>query len=153
MLSIYDRRREERIEEYPRGIGRDYVTAETDGSTVPVVVTDKNAEDQRKGKKTFGKRHVRALRMPPEKRRLNSVWNFRKALTRREKIFSTAPLGRGSVLIRICIPWVTEHRGSADKQENSSARGGITLSIFIMFVNIRRLPHRHAPVKMRKIHG
>lgn len=52
---IYDRRREERIEEYPKVSGRDYVIAETDGSMVPVVVTDKNAEDQRKGKKNIWK--------------------------------------------------------------------------------------------------
>jgi hypothetical protein len=48
---IHERRQQERIEEYPTEIGRDYVIAETDGSMVPIVVTDENAEDRRKGKK------------------------------------------------------------------------------------------------------
>jgi hypothetical protein len=52
---IYDRRREERIEEYPSVTGRDFVIAETDGSMVPVVVTDENAEDRRRGKKYLWK--------------------------------------------------------------------------------------------------
>ncbi|MCI5194455.1 MAG: hypothetical protein D3915_15240 [Candidatus Electrothrix sp. AU1_5] len=50
-VEIYDRRRAERIEEQPAVTGRDCVIAETDGSMVPIVVTDKNAEDRRKGKK------------------------------------------------------------------------------------------------------
>lgn len=52
---IYERRRRERIEEYPVVKGRDYVIAETDGSMVPVVVTDEDAEDRRKGKKYLWK--------------------------------------------------------------------------------------------------
>jgi hypothetical protein len=48
---VHERRRQERIEEYPTVTGRDCVIAETDGSMVPIVVTDKNAEDRRKGKK------------------------------------------------------------------------------------------------------
>ena len=47
---IYERRRRERIEEYPSVMGQDYVIAETDGSMVPIVLTDENAEDRRKGK-------------------------------------------------------------------------------------------------------
>ncbi len=52
---VDERRRQERIEAYPDVPGRDYVIAETDGSMVPVVVTDKNAEDRRKGKKYLWK--------------------------------------------------------------------------------------------------
>lgn len=52
---IHDRRREERIEKYPTVTGRDYVIAETDGCLVPIVVTDKNAEDRRKGKEHIWK--------------------------------------------------------------------------------------------------
>ena len=52
---IHERRRQERIEAYPDVPGRDYVIAGTDGSMVPVVVTDKNAEDRRKGKKYLWK--------------------------------------------------------------------------------------------------
>lgn len=52
---IYERRRRERIEEYPGVKGRDYVIAETDGSMVPIVVTDENAEDRRKDKKYLWK--------------------------------------------------------------------------------------------------
>ena len=52
---IHERRRQERIEEYPAVRGRDCVIAETDGSMVPVVMTDRNAEDLRKGKKYLWK--------------------------------------------------------------------------------------------------
>ena len=52
---IHEKRRQERIEEYPCVTGRDYVIAETDGSMVPIVITDKNAEDRRKGKKYLWK--------------------------------------------------------------------------------------------------
>ncbi|WYD81752.1 MAG: ISKra4 family transposase [Candidatus Electrothrix gigas] len=52
---IYDRRKAERIEEQPAVTGRYCVIAETDGSMVPIVVTDKNAEDRRKGKKYLWK--------------------------------------------------------------------------------------------------
>jgi hypothetical protein len=52
---ICERRSRERIEEYPGVPGRDCVIAETDGSMVPVVVTDKNAEDRRKGKEYLWK--------------------------------------------------------------------------------------------------
>jgi hypothetical protein len=52
---IYDRRRDERIEKYPTVTGRDCVIAETDGSMVPIVVTDENAKDRRKGKKNIWK--------------------------------------------------------------------------------------------------
>ena len=45
----------ERIEEYPAVTGRDCVIAETDGSMVPIVVTDENAEDRRKNKKYLWK--------------------------------------------------------------------------------------------------
>lgn len=44
----------ENIEAYPSEAGREYVIAETDGSMVPIVETDEEAEDKRKGKK-----HVR----------------------------------------------------------------------------------------------
>ncbi len=47
MLNIYDKRREKRIEKYPTLTGRDCVIAETDGSMVPIVVTDENAKDRR----------------------------------------------------------------------------------------------------------
>ena len=49
--AVHERRRRERIEEYPGAAGRDCVIAETDGSMAPVVVTDKNAGDRRRGKK------------------------------------------------------------------------------------------------------
>jgi len=52
---VYERRRQERVEEYPSVTGRDYVIAETDGSMVPIVLTDKNAEDRRKGKENVWK--------------------------------------------------------------------------------------------------
>ena len=52
---IYERRRQERIEEYPSVSGKDFVIAEMDGSMVPVVVTDGNVEDRRKGKKYIWK--------------------------------------------------------------------------------------------------
>ena len=48
---IHEKRKQERIEEYPSEAGRDYVIAETDGSMAPIVVTDENAEDRRKEKK------------------------------------------------------------------------------------------------------
>ncbi len=52
---IYNRRRSERIEKRPTGTGRNCVIAETDGSLVPIIVPDKNAEDRRKGKGHFWK--------------------------------------------------------------------------------------------------
>lgn len=52
---IHERRLQERIEEYPTVKGRDCVIAETDGSMVPIVVTDENAEDRRKNKKYLWK--------------------------------------------------------------------------------------------------
>lgn len=41
----------ERIEAYPSETGQEYVIAETDGSMVPIVEIDEEAEDKRKGKK------------------------------------------------------------------------------------------------------
>ena len=62
---VYERRLRERIEEYPDVPGRDYVIAETDGSMVPIVVTDKNVEDSRKGKKIFMERSAPEHRACP----------------------------------------------------------------------------------------
>ena len=53
--NIHERRLQERIEEYPAVTGRDYVIVEMDGSMVPIVVTDENAEDRRKNKKYLWK--------------------------------------------------------------------------------------------------
>lgn len=44
---IHEKRKQERIEEYPSEAGRDYVIAETDGSMVPIVVTDENAHGKK----------------------------------------------------------------------------------------------------------
>jgi len=52
---IHERRLLERIEEHPNITGRDCVIAEMDGSMVPIVVTDENAEDRRKNKKYLWK--------------------------------------------------------------------------------------------------
>jgi hypothetical protein len=52
---IYDKRRSERIEKYPTGTGQNCVITETDGSLVPIMVPDENAEDRRKGKGHFWK--------------------------------------------------------------------------------------------------
>lgn len=59
----------ERIEAYPSEAGQEYVIAETDGSMVPIVEIDENAEDtcaelvevSAKGKNTHGKRRVCVL--------------------------------------------------------------------------------------------
>lgn len=52
---VYAGRRRERLEECPSVTGRDYVIAETDGSMVPIVVTDENTEDRRGGKQYIWK--------------------------------------------------------------------------------------------------
>ncbi|MCI5225419.1 MAG: hypothetical protein D3918_01875, partial [Candidatus Electrothrix sp. AX2] len=56
-----------------------------------------------KARNIHGKRHACALRTSLVKRRLNSKRNFRKVSMKWERIFLTVPVGRDSVLGRICI--------------------------------------------------
>jgi len=99
---IYDRRRQERIEEYPTVTGRDYVIAETDGSMVPIVVTDKNAEDRRKSKKYIWKEARLSIAHVPGETTLRFGVEFQENVDEAGRIFfdcaCRAGFGRGTYL-------------------------------------------------------
>ena len=84
---MYERRRQERIEEYPDVPGRDHVIAETDGSMVPIVVTDKNVEDSRKGKKYLWKEARPSIAHLPGDTTLRFGAEFQEGIDEAGKIF------------------------------------------------------------------
>ncbi len=99
---IYARRRQERIEEYPSVKGCDYVIAETDGSMVPVVVTDENAEDRRKGKQYIWKEARLSIAHVPGETTLKFGVEFQEGVDEAGKEFfdcaCRAGFGRGTYL-------------------------------------------------------
>lgn len=84
---VHERRRQERIEEYPAVPGRDCVIAETDGSMIPIVVTDRNAEDQRKDKEYVWKEARLSIAHVPGDTTLKFGVEFREGVEEAGKEF------------------------------------------------------------------
>lgn len=109
---IHDRRREGRIEKHPTVTGRDCVIAETDGSLIPIVVTDKNVEDRRKGKKHSWKEARLSIAHVPGETTLKFGVEFRESVDEAGKdIFDCAcraGFGRGTYLHAVGdgAPWI-----------------------------------------------
>lgn len=99
---IHERRLQERVEEYPTVTGRDYVIVETDGSMVPIVVTDKNAEDRRKGKKHTWKEARLSIAHVPGDTTLKFGVEFQESVDEAGKVLfdcaCRAGFGRGTYL-------------------------------------------------------
>jgi hypothetical protein len=110
---IHERRLQERIEEYPTVTGRDCVIAETDGSMVPVVVTDENAEDRRKGKNYFWKEARLCFAHLPGETTLKFGAEFQEGIDEAGKnLFDSAcraGFGRGTYLHSVGdgAPWIS----------------------------------------------
>jgi hypothetical protein len=109
---IYDKRRAKRIEKHPAITGRDCVIAETDGCLVPIVVTDKNAKDQRKGKEHIWKEARLSMAHVPGETTLKFGVEFQESVDEAGKdIFDCAcraGLGLGTYLHGVGdgAPWI-----------------------------------------------
>lgn len=99
---VHKKRLRERIEDYPSVTGRDCVIAETDGSMVPIVVTDKNAEDRRKGKTHTWKEARLSIAHVPGDTTLNFGVEFQENVDEAGKVLfdcaCRAGFGRGTYL-------------------------------------------------------
>ncbi|MCI5158476.1 MAG: ISKra4 family transposase [Candidatus Electrothrix sp. AUS1_2] len=99
---VHEKRLQERIEDCPSVRGRDCVIAETDGGMVPIVVTDKNAEDRRKGKKHNRKEARLSIARVPGDTTLNFGVEFQENVDEAGKVLfdcaCRAGFGRGTYL-------------------------------------------------------
>lgn len=133
MLNIYDRRRDESVEEYQTVTGRDCVIAETDGGMVPSVSAQ--------GQKNIRKEACLCFAYIPGETTLKFGAEFKEGVDEAGFGLDTYLHSVGDGALWIC--------GQTEKQFGSQGHYPVDFYHICEFPD-QRLPHRHIPVKRRK---